>query len=543
MSNPESTNVFNKENHELTISSSEQDSPAKINVTRTVMICLLVATGGLINGYDTGAISGIVNMPKFAEAVGDRVIGLNAESPKYEIPSWKSGIIVAGVSLGGLFGSLVLGKVADKWGRRNGLILCTSLISIATMIQGVGHNIWPVIFVGRILSGFSIGGISALCPMYLGEISPTPLRAILVSMFQVLMTVGILLGEIVSLITSFWKNSIGQYMVPLFLICAFALAILAACIGILPESARYLISKGDIDSAKDSLARVMGISSQSSTVESEIKNFQQAIEASKKDGEATWKEIFVFKGHSLYRVLLGISIMTLQQLTGINYFFYYGTYLFRQISDINPFATSVILGIVNVVGTLVCLPMIAKFPRRIVLMTGSAVMFIAFIFFACLGSFALVRPDGTVDPKIGSGMIFLACTFIVGFAGTWAPVSFIVISEMFPQRTRSKGISLAVASNWLMNTIITIVSPIATNAIGYKYGFVFSFFTFISFFIVYFFVYETRGFTLEEIEEMFESGVSARQSSSWKPQRRSSEDDALERSHIENMARQMNFDM
>lgn len=132
------------------------------------------------------------------------------------------------------------------------------------------------------------------------------------------------------------------------------------------------------------------------------------------------------------------------------------------------------------------LPIISKYPRRIVLMMGSAAMFVAFILFACIGSFALYDDANNVKSSVGGGMIALACIFIVAFAGTWAPVSFVVISEMFPQRIRSKAISLAVASNWLVNTGITFLTPTATEHIGYKFGFVFSFFTFISIFVVYF---------------------------------------------------------
>lgn len=505
----------------------------KINVVRTISICLVIATGGLIQGYDTGSISGIVNMPKYAEAVGDKI---STDPVIYQIPSWRSGLIVAGVSFGGLFGSLLLGKLADKWGRRTGLIICTSLISIASVIQGAGHNVWGVVLFGRIVSGFCIGGLSAVCPMYLSETSPARLRSVLVSMFQLLMTVGILIGEIVSLCASYWTNNIGQYMLPLFLICFFAIMILIGCILILPESTRYLISKGDIQGAKNSLSRVMGLPSGSVIIAREIKDMQLSINSTRETGNASWKDICTFDDKIMYRIILGMSIMMLQQLTGINYFFYYGTSLFKEVSNINPFATSIILGAVNVIGTIFCIPVIARFPRRNVLMTGSIVMFISLILFACLGSFALNK-NGIVSTKVGSGMIALACIFIVGFAGTWAPVSFLVISEMFPQKIRSKGISLAVASNWLLNTVITIVAPIATKAIGYKFGFVFCGFTFISIFVVYFFVYETRGHTLEDIEEMFVSGISARQSPRWKSRVpiAAERDIKIDRAHINNI--------
>lgn len=483
------------------------------NIWKAAFICLIIALGGLIFGYDTGSISGMVNMPKYIEAVGD----LHTESGTYSIPTWRSGLIVAGVSMGGLFGSFAFGKVADHFGRKWGLVVCAAIINIAVLIQAVANSSWPAVFAGRFIAGITIGGLSAVCPMYLSETAPSHKRSLFVSMFQVLITVGILIGQIIALGCSHWNGSKGQFLIPLTLICTFSVAIVVCTTLFVPESARYLIAKGETAKARQSLAKVMDISSNAEIIEREIHDVQQAVENDRSSGEATWGELFSRQNRVLYRVLLGIVVMMLQQLSGINYFFYYGTSLFKEISDLNPFATSVILGAVNVVGTLALLFFITKFPRRSVLMTGSIVMFVAFILFACLGSFALYDSDNKVKQSVGGGMIALACIFIVGFAGTWAPVSFLVISEMFPQRIRSKAISLAVASNWLVNTGITFLTPTATSHIGYKFGFVFSFFTFISIFVVYFFVYETRGHSLEEIEMMFMSGISARQSPSWVP--------------------------
>lgn len=483
------------------------------SMSRIVFTCLAIALGGVIYGYDTGAISGMLNMPKYIEAVG--VYDVSTDS--YNIPSWRSGLIVSGVSIGGLAGSLALGKIAETYGRKWAVAVAAGFINISTLIQAVANSSWQAVFIGRVLSGISIGGLSVVCPMYLSETAPTSMRALLVSAFQFLITVGILCGQIVSYGCSHWHDSKGQYLVTLLIICFFAIILFVTAIVYLPESARYYLSKNKVDDAKKSMGKVMNLSPSSGIVQHEIWDIQASVDVTRQSGKATWSELLSNDSKVLYRIIVGTCIMMLQQLTGINYFFYYGTSLFGEISDMNPFGTTVILGAVNVVGTIIFLPIIYKYPRRKVLMSGSLVMFIAFILFACLGSFDLKNSEGVVDTKVGTGMIVLACLFIVGFAGTWAPISFLVISEMYPQRIRSKAISLATSANWLVNTGITFLTPVATKSIDYKYGFVFSFFTFISIFFVYFFVYETRGLSLEAIEEMFESGISARRSYRWNP--------------------------
>lgn len=509
-------NIINEQNISQDASSSSSSeiitTKEKPNNLRVFTTCTAIAIGGIIFGYDTGAISGMVNMPNYIQSVGEK----NPITDTFFIPSWRSGLIVGAVSIGGLIGSLVFGKIAERYGRRRAVVISSGLVNAAVGVQICGHKFWPVVFLGRIITGFCIGGISAVCPMYLSETAPTHQRAFLVSIFQVLVTVGILIGQLLAFGCSFWENSDGQFILPLTFISVFAILLCLAGIFYIPESARYLVSKNKLEQGAKSLGRTMKIPYTHGYVQQEIMDIQAAVEASRTSGNASWKELVTGKPKIFYRVVLGISIMMLQQLTGINYFFYYGTSLFKEISDINPFATALILGTVNVIGTIALLPVVSKYPRRIVLMAGSLVMFFSFILFASLGSFTLYDLEtGLVNTNVGTGMIILACLFIIGFAGTWAPVSYLVISEMFPQRIRSKAISLAVASNWLINACITFLTPIATSSIGYKFGFVFSFFTLISFIVVYFFVYETRGHTLEAIEEMFASGISARQSPGW----------------------------
>ena len=159
-----------------------------------------------------------------------------------------------------------------------------------------------------------------------------------------------------------------------------------------------------------------------------------------------------------YRVMVGIFTLSLQQLCGANYFFYYGTTIFTALGSRDSFATSMILSGVNCGCTLFGMYVVNRIGRRILLFWGAALMLVSFLIFASLGSFALYTdnndPNGPADAPIGRAMIFFACLYIFGFATTWAPLAFVVVSEIFPQRIRPKGMALGTSSLWLWNLYV-----------------------------------------------------------------------------------------
>ncbi|VVT46177.1 uncharacterized protein SAPINGB_P001084 [Magnusiomyces paraingens] len=503
--------------------------PLRFKKTRNILISGTIAVGGIILGYDTGSISGMLNMPAYIRVLGDA--DRSVYPPTYFIPSWRSGLVVGAVSLGGLFGSFLFGKAADRFGRRLTLAGTTGLLCISTLSQGAGYMYWPVVFSARLCTGLAIGGISAVCPMYISETAASPsLQTLLISSFQLLLTIGILIGQGVAYGASNLPNwSIWQFMLPLLGVLLFAMPLcVVALLGIIPESTKYLVSNGKIAEAKKSIAQITGLSADDKYIAEQVDIAVNTHKATLGEGDASWKQIFDVSSKMRYRVILAIGVMMLQQLSGINYFFYYGTSLFKEIcggnasdgsAGLSPYATSMILGSVNIIGTICLLPLVCKFPRRIVLLTGTAVMLVAFIAFSTLGQFFLRNSTTLViNPAVGYTMIGLVCIFIVGFAGTWAPCAFVVISEMFPlHHLRSMAISLAVASNWFINSCITFMSPIATRYLGYAFGYVFSGFLVLAMFVVYFFVYETKGLLPGQIEEMFTSNeVTPRNSETWR---------------------------
>ena len=237
----------------------------------------------------------------------------------------------------------------------------------------------------------------------------------------------------------------------------------------------------------------------------------ESIEKDRALGTASWSELFTGKPKMFYRVMVGIFTLSLQQLCGANYFFYYGTSLFTSLGSNDSFGTAMILSGVNCGCTLFGMYVVNRVGRRKLLFWGAALMLASFLIFASMGSFALYTdnnaPNGPADAPIGRAMIFFACLYILGFATTWAPLAFVVVAEIFPQRIRSKGMALGTGSLWLWNFCISFFTPMITNNIGYKYGYVFSGCVLFSLFFVYFCIHETQGATLEEIDTMYGSGV------------------------------------
>jgi SP family sugar:H+ symporter-like MFS transporter len=218
-----------------------------------------------------------------------------------------------------------------------------------------------------------------------------------------------------------------------------------------------------------------------------------------------------------YRIALAMGLQMFQQLTGANYFFYYGTTIFAGVGIENSYITAMILGGVNVFMTFFGLYMVEHFGRRKCLVGGALWQFCCFIVFASVGHFKFLDtvPGSAEGQKYGGVMIAFACLFICGFATTWGPMVWAVNSEMFPYRYRANAMALATASNWGWNFLLAFFSPFITGAIDYRYGYVFAGCNLLAGAIVYFFLIESAGRTIEEIDTMYLIHVPPLKSSKW----------------------------
>ncbi|KAH0489420.1 hypothetical protein TgHK011_009851 [Trichoderma gracile] len=473
----------------------------------------LVSMGGLIFGYDTGQISGFLEMPDFLDRFGLT----HSDGTKY-FSNVRSGLIVALLSIGTLIGALVAAPIADRVGRKPSISLWSLVVSIGFVIQIASVTAWYQVMIGRFVSGLGVGALSLLVPMYQAETAPAWIRGAMVCAYQLFITMGIFLAACFNYGTvKHQANSSASWRIVIGLGWIWTL-VLGFGILLFPETPRYDFRHGHEERAKQTICRVYGATENHWAVHTQIVEIERKLRAEDKLKTSPLQEfVGMFKAPRMaYRIALGMTLQMFQQLTGANYFFYYGTTIFRSV-QINSFVTQIILNTINFAVTFIGLYMVEHFGRRKSLIAGSIWMFCCFLIFASVGHFMLDLNDPANTPTPGVVLIVFACLFILGFATTWGPMIWTIQAEIFPSRYRAKGMALSTASNWIWNFCIGFFTPFITSAIDFRYGYVFAACNFVGALIIYFFVIEGQGRTLEEIDTMYLEHVKPWRSSKWVP--------------------------
>lgn len=474
------------------------------------IFCFLVAFGGFVFGYDTGTISGFINMSDFINRFGD------CEDGVCKFTSIRVGLIISMFNIGSSFGALVLSKIGDTKGRRVGIMTAMAIYVVGITIQISSTHHWYQYMLGRIVSGMAVGCVTVLCPMFIGETAPKSVRGALVFCFQLCVTLGIVIGYIICYKTRSFSDS-SQWRVPLGLCYGWAMiCVIGMCF--MHESPRFLVMDNQLDKAKVSISKANRLPIDDKVIKLEIKLIQASIAREKLDGNGSWSELIYGEPRIFYRVCVGVILSALNQLSGIDYFFYYGTTIFTVVG-IDSFKTSIILGTVNFFTTFIGIYIIDKLGRRKCLLIGSFGMSICFLVYSVLGTqFLFIDGFGSeTRDSVGDALIFVTTLFIFFFGATWAGVNFAVQSELYPLRIRTKAISLAILSNYMANFFVAFCTSFITAKIHFYYGYVFFGCIIFSIFFVYFFIYETKDLTLEEIDLLFSSKVPAMKSSKWVP--------------------------
>ena len=532
---PEATMTSSSFNGKEDMSDLQREAEAELkarsgkDLIPIFVCCLMIAFGGFVFGWDTGTISGFINQRDFLRRFGQQ----RSDGTHY-LSNARTGLMVSIFNIGAAIGGITLSKTGDMWGRKFGLITVVLVYIVGIVIQISSIDKWYQYFIGRIISGMGVGGIAVLSPMLISEVSPKKLRGTAVSCYQLMITLGIFLGYCSNYGTKKYHNS-AQWRVPLGLSFLWALFMIGGMLFV-PESPRYLIEIGRMEEAKRSISVSNKIAPDSALVLYEMENIQASVEAERIAGTANWSELVVGKPSMFRRTLMGMMIQSLQQLTGDNYFFYYGTTIFKAVGLNDSFETSIILGLVNFVSTFYALYTVDHYGRRKCLLWGCVGMVCCYVVYASVGVKKLY-PHGRDRPSskgAGNCMIVFACFFIFCFATTWAPVAYVIVSETYPLRVRGKAMSIAIACNWVWGFLIGFFTPFITSSIHFNYGYVFMGCLVFAFFYVFFFVPETKGLTLEEVDEMYAEGVLPWKSSSWiPPSRRGAGYDAAALTHDE----------
>ena len=412
----------------------------------------------------------------------------------YAFSAIRQGTITANLCAGALVGALIAGKLADTLGRRLTISSSAFFCMIGTVLEIASTTHWAQFAVGRFVGGIGIGSLSVAVPMYQGECAPRAVRGILIASYQLFITLGIWTGYMVDYGTEAMQST-AAWRIPNGLSFIWAL-ILGIGILFLPESPRYAYRIGREDEARRNIARLAGISPDDKEVTDQIAEIRVKLQEEAAGADAKWHEVFTGP-RMMYRTILGVVLQAGQQLTGANFLFYYGTTIFSATGLSNSYVTQIILGSVNVGCTFLGLWVAAKCGRRKALMAGAAWSFMCFLIYALVGHFLINDSDPSSSATAGNVLILFSCLFIVAFATTWGPLVWAIVAELYPARYRAQCMALATASNWLWNFLISLFTQLIVQDIHWLYGLVFSGCSFALFFVVYFFLIESKDRSLE----------------------------------------------
>jgi SP family sugar:H+ symporter-like MFS transporter len=313
-------------------------------------------------------------------------------------------------------------------------------------------------------------------------------------------TIGLLLAAIVDNSTKD-RNDTGSYRIPIAIQYAWAIIMVAGML-ILPETPRYLIKKGNPEGAARSLARLRRLDKDHPALIEELGEIVANHEYELSLGKATY--IDCFKGSLGKRLFTGCALQGLQQLTGVNFIFYYGTSFFKNSGISNGFTISLITSCINVASTFPGLYLVEKWGRRPLLLFGAIGMAVCQFIVAITGTAANVE-----NLPAQRALIAFVCIYIFFFASTWGPCAWVVTGEIFPLKVRAKSLSMTTASNWLLNWAIAYSTPYLVNkgagnaGLGAKVFFIWGGCCFICIFFVWGLIYETKGLSLEQVDELY----------------------------------------
>ena len=420
----------------------------------------------------------------------------------YVLSSSRSSLVTSILSVGTFFGALGAYPVGDALGRRFGIIAFLGLFAIGVALQTAGNTIGEFA-AGRVFAGLGVGGTSCLVPMYQAECAPKSVRGFAVAGYQLFITIGILIAAVVVNATKDF-DSANCFRIPVAVQFIWG-AILGLGLGFLPESPRWLIMKGREEDAQRSLSRILHEPIGSPAVIEEYAEIAANLHHERAIGATSYLDCFRSgDGRNSLRVWTGIGLQALQQLTGCNFIFYYGTTFFENSGISNSFIITIATDVVNVGMTFPGMYAVDRAGRRFLLLLGAAVMAVSQFIVAITGT---IIGDG--DPAGQKCLVAFVCIFLGAFASTWGPMAWVVTSEIYPNAIRAKAMSMSTASNWLLNFAIGYATPYMVDSgpgnadLQAKVFFIWGGCCVICFFFVYFFVPETMGLSLEQVDILY----------------------------------------
>ena len=444
------------------------------------LVTVVASLGGLLAGFDMGVISGAM-------------LFINTE---WILSPFVQGWVVSSAIVGAVIGAAGNGILSDIYGRKK-IIIATALIFIAgSVFSAVAPNVGCLI-AARMLVGIAVGMVNFIVPIYLSEISPQKIRGMLVSLYQLAITAGILFSY---LINGIYADSEYSWRLMMFSGIYPAVILLLGII-VLQDTPRWLISKKRDKEAAEVFQKI--------EPEIDIKARIKEIKATLQSEQKGKKNRLQFQKWMLMPIFVGVGMMFAQICTGINTVIYYTTTIFK-VSGFSENSAAIYatigVGIVNFLMTGIAIVFTDRLGRKPLLYAGTIGMMLSML---CLGmafNYADTLGENLRYVATASVMVYIAC-----FAFSLGPVTWIMVSEILPLRIRGLAMSICTVSNFFFNFIIVLSFPVLLQHIGEAHTFwIYAGICFISLFFFHFYVPETKGRSLEEIERNWQQGISAR---------------------------------
>lgn len=460
---------------------------AKEKKVSSKFIYFFGAFGGILFGYDIGVMTGALPF-----------LQLDWDLDSAAVIGW----ITSSIMLGAIFGGAMAGQLSDRLGRRKMILIAAVIFVIGSILSGIappnGHYYLIAV---RIFLGMAVGAASALVPAYMSEMAPAHLRGRLSGINQTMIVSGMLLSYIVDYLLSglpttiAWRSMLAMAAVPAIILFIGVLR--------LPESPRFLIKNNKFDEAR----RVLSYIRPKDKIDSEIKQIQDTSEKEQKASkQMSWGSLFT--GKYRYLVIAGVGVAAFQQFQGANAIFYYIPLIVEEATG-NAASSAlmwpIIQGVILVIGSLLFIAIADKFKRRTLLTLGGTVMGLSFILPAILN---LIIPNA--NPMM---IVVFLSIYVAFYSFTWAPLTWVIVGEMFPLMIRGRASGLASSFNWLGSFLVGLMFPIMTASMTQEAVFaVFGIICLLGVLFIQIRVPETRGYTLEEIEKFGESKQAKRNS-------------------------------
>ena len=443
------------------------------------VVAIVASLGGLLSGFDTGVISG----------------ALLFINQTWDLSDYTQGFLVSSVLIGAVIGAGTNGILADMFGRKKIIIATAVIFIIGSILCALAPNIY-VLILSRILVGLAVGIVNFIVPLYLSEVAPKQMRGTLVSLYQWAITAGILFSYVIN---GAFASAVYNWRWMLFAGVAPGIVLLVG-MSFLGDTPRWLVSKNRDEEAKK-IYRKIEPSENADVAVAEIK------ETLKTEGGSDKK--IRFKKWMTMPFVVGIGIMFAQICTGINTIIYYAPTIFKIAgfdSNANAIYATAGIGLINFLMTIIAIFFTDKLGRKPLLYVGLTGVMLSLLGLGCAFHFASILGASLKWVAVGSLAFYIIC-----FAFSLGPVGWIIVSEVFPLKIRGLAMSLCTVANFAFNFFVVGSFPVLINRVGGAYTFwMFAFVSLLCIIFVYFFVPETKGISLEQIESNWIKGVKPR---------------------------------